>query len=438
MRTSKSLFAFLLIGCGKMPSISDVDATVSEQVSTVVTVNWTTDEATVGYIEYGPTDAYGYQTALETDASTSHSQFVLMPADTTMHYRVVVPVDDDTATSKGQEVTTGVLPAELPTLTVTGEGHDDYMAVPLLGGVTAPVVIGPDGEYLWYHFDERDLDVYRVRLSVDGESVLYNAASVSGDPAENSELVRVALDGSSEETIPLSLLAHDFVELPDGTITAMVVEYQDGVDGEEIRGDQLVEISADGTQSIIWSAWDCFDPEIDTVEETEFGWTFANALDYSEDEDAYYLSLRNFSSIVKINRGTGACEWVFGGNSSTIEIDGNTFLHQHQFQKTGDTFVVFDNEGGVGESRVLEYDFNEDAGTAEAVWSYDADDPDIYVFVLGDVTRFDDGDTMVTWSIAGQIDRVDSSGEVLWKLNTDLGYAFGFNTLTASPYAGDW
>ena len=47
--------------------------------------------------------------------------------------------------------------------------------------------------------------------------MIYNAASVSGDPADDSVLVKVALDGSSEEEIVVPLLAHDFVEHPDGT-----------------------------------------------------------------------------------------------------------------------------------------------------------------------------------------------------------------------------
>ena len=70
----------------------------------------------------------------------------------------------------------------------------------------------------------------------------------------------------------------------------------------------------------------------------------------------------------------------------------------------------------------------------EDTWSY-TPDPSIYTFVLGDVHRFDDGDTQITWSVSGQIDRVTSAGEVKWQLNTALGYAFGFNTVQSTPYA---
>jgi len=71
----------------------------------------------------------------------------------------------------------------------------------VLGNTTAVTIIDPAGEVVWYHTEDRDLDFYRARLSLDGTSVLYNAASVSGDPAEDSELVRVALDGSGAHEV---------------------------------------------------------------------------------------------------------------------------------------------------------------------------------------------------------------------------------------------
>jgi hypothetical protein len=64
----------------------------------------------------------------------------------------------------------------------------------------------------------------------------------------------------------------------------------------------------------------CFDPAVDQGDSSEQGWTFANALDYDSVEGAYYLGLRNFSSIVKVSRATGECEWVLGTTASTFEF----------------------------------------------------------------------------------------------------------------------
>jgi len=296
-----------------------------------------------------------------------------------------------------------------------------------------PVLLSPEGEVTWYWPDESGLDVYRVLPSVDGESVLYNAASVSGDPSDASQIVRVALDGSSSTTIDIPLLAHDFVEHPDGTLAAIVVEYRE-VEGESIRGDQIVEIDGDGNTQIIWSAWDCLDPAENPGEST--GWTFANALDFDPEAQEYTLGMRNQSSIVRIDRNTGACLWALGGTGGTLSMAPGSiaFLHQHQFVAEADRLLVFDNAGLAGtESRVVEYAIDTVASTAQEEWSH-SPDPAIFSFVLGDVDRLPGGDVLATWSVAGQIDRVTTDGENPWRLNSELGYAFGFNTVLDSLY----
>jgi len=433
MSIALSLF---LLGCKSGPvAISDITSETSTQVVTAINVSWTTDVESSGYVEYGLTEDYGEQTPL-TASGTSHTTTVLMTSDSEVHYRIVVPGEEDSL-SDDATTTTGTLPSNMPLLELTGDARDDqFLILPVLGSVTAPVILDGSGNIRWYHIDERGLDVYRVLPSVDGESILYNAASVSGDPAEDSMIVRVALDGSWEETIEIPLLAHDFVEHPDGTLGVMVTEYREGSDGEEIRGDSIVEVALDGTMTTVWSAWDCFDPDVEQVDETEDGWTFGNALDYDPDADVYYQGMRNFSSIARIDRATGSCDWVFGSIGATIEPDSgaSTFLHQHQFQVLDDSIVIFDNDGGLSTSRALEFSMVDGAVEWSDIWSY-APDPSIYTFVLGDVNRFDDGDTLITWSVSGQINRVDSNGVSNWQLNSALGYAFGFNTVQSTPYA---
>jgi len=395
----------LLLGCS---SIGEVTATTSEDISTVVTVSWTTDRPTSGSVRYLDRETP------PTPVGTEHTAYLMAPAEESFDFTVVVDGDES-----AHEAETNALPVGLPAFQVTGRGHKGLMAVPVIGASNAALVLDGEGRIVWYRLEDRDLDVYRARLSVDGTSLLYNAASVSGDPDEDSEIVRVRLDGSKVTPISIPLLAHDFVEHDDGTIAAMVVEYRDG-----LRGDALLEIAPDGTQTEVWSAWDCWEVDA-TLEDADQGWTFANALDI--DGDGYLLSLRNFSSIARIS--DRACDWVFGDVGATFGPDAGSasFLHQHQFERFDDRLLVFDNEGLAGSrSRVLEYRLDVDAGTAEEVWRYEPD-PAQYSFVLGDVARLED-DTLVTWSAQGRIDRV-SDGEPIWTLETPVGSVFGFNTV---------
>jgi hypothetical protein len=415
-----------------------VTAEVSPEIATVLSVRWKTPAPAVGYVEYGPTEALGFKTPLEQDATIDHEQALLgLTSDTQYYYRVVIWDGDEAGRSKLQSVSTGNLPVGLPQLDRTGTGHNQFTIVPILGrstGVTAVTILNPEGEIVWYQTDDRDLDFYRARLSRDGKSIIYNAASISGNPAENSELVRVALDGSSQSSIPVPLLAHDFVELPDGTLAAMVVEYRD-FEGERLRGDQIVEVSADGELTPVWSSWDCFDPAVHRGDDPEQGWTFGNALDYDPAENAYYLGMRNFSSIAKIPRGSRSCEWVLGLVGSTFEFAPGAarFLHQHQFQLRGNRLLVLDNDGNPNASRVLEYELDLERNVATQVWSY-VSNPSVRTFVLGEPIRFDNGDTFINWSAAGQMERVTAAGEVSWQVNAGIGFVFAFNTLAETLY----
>ena len=80
---------------------SAVLAQVSENISTVVNVRWTTEQASIGYIEYGPTEAMELNTPLEAEATKRHARSLLgLTADTVYHYRVVTWDGDDAAASK--------------------------------------------------------------------------------------------------------------------------------------------------------------------------------------------------------------------------------------------------------------------------------------------------------------------------------------------------
>lgn len=419
----------LLVACqGKdkgdaASGIDDLNAVISEVIPTVATVSWTTEQPTTGQVRFGPDLALS--TPMEAVASTEHSAVLVgMSADRDHDWQVVL---EDGRESALQTLHTGGLSNALPALTVTGSGQDRFLVSTLLGGVTGPVILNKDGEIVWFTEDTSGLDVYRARLSRDGDAVIYNAGSVSGEPADDSALIRVSLTGEEVTRIPVPLLAHDFVELPDGAIVAIVVEVR-GEGEAAIRGDSLVEISPDGAATTLWSAWDCFDPEVDVGTDTEIGWTFANALDYDEEDDAFYLSIRNFSSIVKIPAAGGACDWVFGSTAATLPAPSPPFLHEHQFQVLDDSILIFDNAGAGSQSRAVEYSLDPSGATApELIWSY-APSPSIFTFVLGDVARLEDGDTLVDFAVGGAIDRVRPDGERVWRVETPLTYAFGFMT----------
>lgn len=416
------------------PGVENVAATVSEQITTVVTVTWSTPEESVGYVEYGPTEALGQRTPVSEDAATEHSQLLLgLTADTQYYYRVVAGDSDDAPKSGVKDVRTGYLPPGLPDPTVEGDGHEGFIFTGVLGSHNGAYVFNPEGKVVWYWAHEGGLQTVRAHLSRDRKSILYNAGKISGDPSPVSQIVRVSLDGSESSSITVPNLAHDFLELPDGRFAAITVENVE-VDGVEVKSNAIVEVELDGTVTQVWSALDYFDPAVNVSSEPTQGWTLANSIDYDEVEDVYYFGTRGLSSIVRINRDTYECDWVFGANGEIGFAEGSAqFLHQHQFEIFDENRVlVYDNDGLEDQSRVLEYEVDFDAGTATEVWSYSP--TEVYTPVLGDVLRLSDGDTFIDWSYAGRLQRVTESGDTVWQLNVGIGYVFGYVTLESTFY----
>lgn len=417
---------FALLACG---GVSDLEVVVSEDIPTVATISYSAPFETT--VRFGVAGGRVYETPVQPAFPVS-VPLVGVPAYSTVEWAIL---DEQGRERETGTYETGNLASDLPSIDVVGSGMEPFVATSMIGTPNIASILDPDGNIVWWWVEERDLDVYRVRLAEDGSGVLFNAGSVSGDPAEDSELVKVSWDGSSVTTIPVQYLAHDFVEHEDGTIDTIAVEYRDGADGEPIRGDQILEIAPDGTQTQLWSTWDCFDPEVTPGDDPELGWTFVNALDYDPTADEFHISIRNFSSLVWIPRTGRTCDRILGGDLSDYEFDGDVFRHEHQFEVLPDgNVLVFDNDGLASfASRAIEYELDDSTMTATEVWDF-TPEPPLFSFVLGDVARFDDGRTFVQFSVAGTMVLTQPDGTVDWQLTAPAPTAFGFASLYDSLY----
>jgi hypothetical protein len=329
---------------------------------------------------------------------------------------------------------TGSLPSGLFPTRVTGRANwNGYQVLPLQGTGYAVVIIDNEGHYVWYHQVENAGNLMRAFLSADGEHVLLCHAGPQSDLSQG-KIVKVSLDGAEVTEIPFPFIDHDMVELPDGTISAIVVDPR-----ESGSADAIVELAADGTQTEIFNAWDHFDPDLLGIPEFEHNWTHGNALDYDPVEDAYYLSMKAMGTLAKIDRATGEVLWTMNGYANTFTYaDGTPVQMHHQFDVEGNRILFFEN-GPVdrGYSRAVEVEFDATTMQAEEVWEYTTD-PALYVFAKGDVHRFGEDDVQVVWSSAGQIQNVNRDGDVHWQLDLELGQAVTFVHYAPSMYASQW
>ena len=378
-----------------------------------------TDMPTVVRVDFEGTGVVhfdGRQTASATDSAL----LLGLPPETEVRYCVEL---EDGRTSPWQTLTTGPLPSGLPTLEVWGEAPWAWQALPLQGQVYAIVVLDPEGRMVWAKEVEAVGHVFRAMLSGDRQWI-HTLWMHSPEELERSEIRSYSLDGSETRTISVPYADHDLVELPDGRLVSIV--RTPDPEGSEANADRLVAYDAEGNEETLWNAWEALD--LETAEDVHGfpNWTVGNGLDYVEEEDAFYLSLRSLGAIARIE--DGETDWVLGSQHLDDFDWGETerLRATHQLERVDGGLLVFDN--GMQErgfSRAVELAIDEDAGTVEQRWEY-VRDPSVYVYAKGDVHRFEDGTTQVVWSTSGEIQRVSPSGEVLWQLNTDLGEGISY------------
>jgi hypothetical protein len=140
---------------------------------------------------------------------------------------------------------------------------------------------------------------------------------------------------------------------------------------------------------------------------------------------------------VKIRR-TGQLVWQFGGSNPRGQAFTGSMSWQvnHGHHLLPDGTFIFLNNGPMsgGNAAALVYNLNTTNWTAtKASWEYR---PGVNSPVLSDVQRLPNGNTLVTFSPAGQIHEVSPSGQLVQRLTSSsnsFGYAEFRKTLYGPP-----
>jgi len=127
--------------------------------------------------------------------------------------------------------------------------------------------------------------------------------------------------------------------------------------------------------------------------------------------------------------------WQIGGSCINAKaakcVEGTWNVnHGHDFASNGN--IVFFNNTTSGGSRVLELAIAE-SDTSISISEVAEYSPGLVSGVLGDVQRLPNGNTLVTFSMAGQIIEVDAEWSVVQTLRSSFGYANWRETLYGPP-----
>jgi hypothetical protein len=200
-------------------------------------------------------------------------------------------------------------------------------------------------------------------------------------------------------------------ELPD-TVAKKV---QGGRPGTEVNGkiwaDYLVEMTKEGRTVWEWRAWEHLDPTRDAIteiQEDRTEWTHGNAIIELPDGNIF-LSFRNISTIIKIERQTGNILWKLGApplsgqHAPTPLPNGNILIFDNGPHRLDDSFPF---------SRVIEVN----PATKEIVWKYqEATVSNFFSPRISNAQRLPNGNTLINDGWFGRLFEVTAQGEVVWE-----------------------
>ncbi len=434
-----------------------VSTALSSVIPTVATVTWSIEGVTSldeAHIDFGKSSGtYGMTAPAQVDGAGPWQTILIgMKPSTEYHFRITARSGAQSYVSASRTVTTGNVEPKLPTASVTmndaSKHAQGFMLTTMLAVPPAAVILDSDGDYVWWYLPptpDRDLELSRARMTADHQWVymwsvnLLSTGDNPGGPGTvgslNQRIIKVRIDGSDEQEVSIPNGHHDFTILPDGTIGYIEYDVRT-VDSRTVAGDRLMERKPDGSTTEIYSVWNDFQYDGQPIPEGA-GWCHANFLEYHEDENVYYMGSKTFGSILKIDRATGKLLHAFGGTHSdfTVSTGGTTpYEDQHGFQVQGNDLLVFDNGPQQRmSSRSVEYTFDESSKLMTLVWSY-TPSPTLFNFSMGNALHLPNGNRLVSFAISGQVDEVDSSSNLVWRLNLGLGGALGYVTWKESLY----
>lgn len=421
--------------------VTDVTVEPTE-VPTVLRVSWRTETPSRGVVSALFGD--DVVTVTEAAAATEHEVLVAgIPAITDLEVVVEATGDEGESGVAGTLATTGALPTSVPDVTFTADAPErsegGLVVVPVVaseGGLVS--VFDRLGRPVWAWPPEgadKSASIVRARRSLDGRAMLYNSMAPSVD--EPGPITRVSLDGAQVTSVEIVGAHTDFVETEDGVYAALTWDLRE-IGERKILGDSIVEIDANGTTRTVWSVWDDFDPDLTRTydhwypadEEVE-SWSHINGITYAAEDDAYYVTMTFNDGVARVDRASGEMTWWIDANGGAFVYEGEepVMVQPHSVQRIDDGLLVFSRGEPTDPeacSEAVDLVVDEGAMTV-ARGATLGSERCMLVTYLGSAQRLPAGNTLVTWTTAGQIDEFTADGALAWRVNSAIGAAFGFS-----------
>jgi Arylsulfotransferase (ASST) len=209
-----------------------------------------------------------------------------------------------------------------------------------------------------------------------------------------------------------------------------------GIPGTEDDGrmyaDYLVEMTTSGETIWEWRVWEHLDPAtrpITAPGDTRAEWTHGNTV-IELPNGKILLSMRNISTIVRIDRQTGQIDWelgpppLSGAHAVNPLPNGNLLIFDNGPYRV-DQATIAPNAAPF--SRVIEVD----PTTNAIVWTYqEPTAQNFFSALISNAQRLPNGNTLINEGLFGRLFEVTPDGETVWEYVNPY-----FGSATAPPQA---
>jgi hypothetical protein len=391
-------------GTGSFTVDAHLASDEGSNLTTVGIVTWSLDGATVSdaHIEFGLDDSYGMEAPVDLSEQDYRTLLLGMKGDQTYHFRIVANGGADT--SDDYTLMTGAVPGNVASVNFSAQAGTEpgFIVLGSWQGSSTAFILDADGDIVWWYTSPGS-NVSRARMSADGKNMWMVAATNMGNP-----LYRVSMDGLDEQTYTGIAADHD--------LTA-------------VSGETMAFLDFGGTCERIFEITPAGNPKqiFDSTSYVSSGGGLlgchGNSIRYSSAEDVYVFS--EFQQDVLVVNHDGSLAWRL-----TDEVGSNSAWGgaQHATHLLDDSILIFANQGGGGmNSAVIEY--------SRSDWSViNTFDTGLSTPNLGDVQRLPGGNTLITYSNAGELREVDPGGNVVLSITRTGGPNFGYTMWRDSLY----
>lgn len=358
-----------------------------------------------------------------------------LQSSTSYHAQLVASNTCGSTTGDVLQLTTGVLPADLPSYHATGVSPDSGFVVFAAGSYG--IVIDNTGRVVWYH------------RFADGPGLNFQpqpngryTARPGAPTGQLAKWIEINPLGDTTRTLTcgrnLQPRMHDLIAQPDGSYWILCDEIRtidltaQGRSAESrVTGTVVQKRSATDEILFDWSPFDHFDIDLSVLDQTDLvglsvNWTHGNSLDLDSDGNLI-VSFRNLNEITKIDTHTGAVIWRMGGKQNEFtfaNVSGSAFTHQHGMRSVGNGRVLLlDNLGEQSGSRMEVYELDQLHHTARMT-NARSSVTGIIALIGGSTQALPSGHTLVSFGNGSGVEEYDQSGSLVWKLDGNPGYVF--------------